>query len=180
MIEFIIKQGYAIDESALEHEDSEELSGDDLFDVAGERSSEIRSRCRIATQRKVTLLKIYKIFIFYIFYFKLIEEEIKMSKENVNKFFEELKSNSDLSEQFETLVTNLNNLSNDEKKEKLVEFITKQGYDFDVNELKDYILSKGSNDVSEDELANVAGGDELDEMCGMAAKGGVKIFKLLI
>lgn len=103
-----------------------------------------------------------------------------MSKENVNKFFEELKSNSDLSEQFETLVTNLNNLSNDEKKEKLVEFITKQGYDFDVNELKDYILSKGSNDVSEDELANVAGGDELDEMCGMAAKGGVKIFKLLI
>jgi len=96
-----------------------------------------------------------------------------MSKEKSNKFLKELTSNSDLAEQFKTFATNLSNLSDDEKKEKLTEFITKRGYDFDANDLKDHILSEYVDNVSEDEFANVAGGgmakEKASQYCSEAA-----------
>lgn len=85
-----------------------------------------------------------------------------MSKENLNKFFEELNSNSDLKEQFENFLTNLNNLSKDEKKEKLTEFITKQGYAIDKSDLK--LKHEDSKEFSEDEMENVAGGGILSSL----------------
>lgn len=97
-----------------------------------------------------------------------------MSKGNLNKFFEELNSNSDLNEQFKNFLTNLSNLSNDEKGKKLTEFITKQGYTIDKSDLKHENLKE---EFSDDELANVAGGGWLnafghaaaESYCGAAA-----------
>lgn len=96
-----------------------------------------------------------------------------MSKGNLNKFFEELNSNSDLNEQFKNFLTNLSNLSNDEKGKKLTEFITKQGYTID----KSHFKHEDSTGFSDDELANVAGGGLLnafghaaaESYCGAAA-----------
>ena len=87
-----------------------------------------------------------------------------MSKKSAKKFIEDSKHDSNLKKEFENLLASFSsNMSLQDKKSKAAEFINKHGYDVTASDLKDDIFSKtldssDSNELSLDELDNVAGG----------------------
>ena len=87
-----------------------------------------------------------------------------MSKESAKKFIEDSKHNFNLKKEFENLLNSFNsNMSLQDKKSKAAKFMTKHGYDVIASDLKDDIFSKAHdssdpNELSLDELDNVAGG----------------------
>lgn len=76
-----------------------------------------------------------------------------MSKESVNKFMEDLKSDLNLKKRLDNLLKNNDNLSEAGKKEKIVEFAKNEGYNFNISD-----FNSVSSELNDDELFNVAGG----------------------
>lgn len=93
-----------------------------------------------------------------------------MSKESAKKFIEDSKHNFNLKKEFENLLNSFNsNMSLQDKKSKAAKFMTKHGYDVIASDLKDDIFSKAHdssdpNELSLDELDNVAGGIALEAL----------------
>lgn len=77
-----------------------------------------------------------------------------MSKESVKKFMDDLKSDLNLKNRLDNLLKKNGNLSEKDKKQKIVEFASNEGYSFDVSDFDS--ISSGA--LSDDELFNVAGG----------------------
>lgn len=76
-----------------------------------------------------------------------------MSKESANKFREDLKSDLSLKNRLDDLLKKNSDLSETEKKEKIVEFANNEGYNLDISDFDNV-----SGELNDDELFNVAGG----------------------
>lgn len=76
-----------------------------------------------------------------------------MSKENLDKFKENLKSDLSLKNRLDDLLKKNSDLSDAGRKEKIVEFANNEGYDLDVSD-----FDNASGELDDDELFNVAGG----------------------
>ena len=76
-----------------------------------------------------------------------------MSKESANKFMDDLKSNASLKKRLDDLLNKNDNLSEKDKKEKIVKFANNEGYDVNIND-----FDTSSGEISDDDLFNVAGG----------------------
>ncbi len=76
-----------------------------------------------------------------------------MSKENLDKFKEDLKSNLSLKNRLDDLLKKNSDLSDAGRKEKIVEFANNEGYDFNISD-----FDSNSGELDDDELFNVAGG----------------------
>ncbi len=76
-----------------------------------------------------------------------------MSKENLDKFKEDLKFDLSLKNRLDDLLKKNSDLSDAGRKEKTVEFANNEGYDLDISD-----FDNASGELSDDELFNVAGG----------------------
>ncbi len=76
-----------------------------------------------------------------------------MSKENLDKFKEDLKSDLSLKNRLDDLIKRNSDLSESDKKEKIVEFANNEGYNLDISDFDNV-----SGELNDDELFNVAGG----------------------
>lgn len=76
-----------------------------------------------------------------------------MSKESANRFMDDLKSNASLKKRLDDLLNRNDNLSDKDKKEKIVKFANNEGYDVNISD-----FDTASGEISDDDLFNVAGG----------------------
>ena len=105
-----------------------------------------------------------------------------MSVENIKRFYDELAKDEALQNRFKTLAKKYEGLQPDEGQlddiceKELLPFAKSAGYDFTLEELRGYgrdVINPGMRQLSEEELASVAGGSCLCVFVGVGDNQGV-------